>query len=233
MPIFTNDEDFIAFESVLEEAVARTGTRVPPYCLMKDHWHLVVWSREDDELSRFGGWLTLTHTQRWHAHRKSTGSGHVYQGRFKCFPVQDDDHFLPVCRYVERNALRARLVKRAEDWRWGSLYRWYSGTEEVKALLSAWPLRQSAGRLAHVIRLRQRLNLQPYAAASITAHRLEMKHGQPPPRRNWVWKSPAGHKEGQNSNKRFLTPFLLFLVEHVDNTETLQLPNEYLAERRP
>jgi putative transposase len=48
----------------------------------------------------------------------------VYQGRFKSFPIQDDSHFLTVCRYVERNALRAELVGRAEDWRWGSLWRW-------------------------------------------------------------------------------------------------------------
>jgi len=58
MPIFTKDEDFIAFETVLEEAVARTGTRLLSYCLMRNHWHLVVWPREDDELSRFVGWLT-------------------------------------------------------------------------------------------------------------------------------------------------------------------------------
>jgi len=115
MPIFTKDEDFIAFETVLEEAVARTGTRLLSYCLMPDHWHLVLWPQEDDELSRFVGWLTLTHTQRWHAQRQSTGSGHVYQGRFKSFPVQDDDHFLTVCRHVERNALRAKRVKRAGD----------------------------------------------------------------------------------------------------------------------
>lgn len=99
---------------------------------MRNHWHLFVWPQEDDELSRFVGWLTLTHTQRWHAHRKLTGSGHLYQGRFKSFPVQDDDHFLTLCRCVERNALRAKLVKRAEDWRWSSLCRWHSGTAAEK-----------------------------------------------------------------------------------------------------
>ena len=67
-------------------------------------------------------WLTLTHTQRWHAHHHTTGTGHLYQGRFKSFPVQSDEHFLTVCRYVERNALRANLVKRAEDWLWNSLW---------------------------------------------------------------------------------------------------------------
>ena len=86
----------------------------------------------------------MTHTQRWHAHRHSTGSGHLYQGRFKSFPLQDDEHFFTVCRYVERNALRANLVQRAEDWRWGSLYRWRHGSVKENALLAAWPLRRLA-----------------------------------------------------------------------------------------
>src|SRR6185437_2087226 len=88
------------------------------------------------------GWLTLTHTQRWHAHRRSAGSGHLYQGRFKSFPVQGDGHLITLCRYVERNALRAELVGRAEDWRWGSLWqrvaRPATGTERPE--LSAWPI---------------------------------------------------------------------------------------------
>ena len=112
MPIFEKPEDYAAFERVLEEAVERTGTRLLAYCVLSTHWHLVLWPQEDGELSRFTGWLTLTHTQRWHAHRHSIGSGHVYQGRFKSFPVQDDEHFYTVCRYVERNALRANLVRR-------------------------------------------------------------------------------------------------------------------------
>jgi putative transposase len=138
--IFEKSEDYEAFERVLEEAVHRTDTRLLAYCLMPNHWHLVVWPLEDGELSRFTGWLTLTHTQRWHAHRQSTGSGHVYQGRFKSFPVQEDEHFLTVCRYVERNALRANLVARAEAWRWGSLYRWLHGSAKEKSLLASWPL---------------------------------------------------------------------------------------------
>ena len=112
MTIFQEPEDYAAFVGVLEEAVQRTQTRLLAYCVLPTHWHLVLWPQEDGELSRFTGWLTLTHTQRWHAHRRSTGSGHVYQGRFKSFPVQDDEHFLTVCRYVERNALRANLVRR-------------------------------------------------------------------------------------------------------------------------
>ena len=117
MTIFEKEEDYEAFERVLQEAVERVEMRLLAYCLMPNHWHLVAWPREDKELSRFTGWLTLTHTQRWHAHRGTTGTGHLYQGRFKSFPVQSDAHFLTVCRYVERNALRANLVACAEDWR--------------------------------------------------------------------------------------------------------------------
>ena len=150
LPLFEKDEDFAAFERVLAEAVERSGIRLLSYCLMGNHWHLVVWPREDGELSQFVGWLTLTHTQRWHAHRHSAGSGHVYQGRFKSFPVQDDNHFLTVCRYVERNPLRADLVERAEQWRWSSLYRWHCGTAAEQQLLSPWPVRRSPNWLEHV-----------------------------------------------------------------------------------
>ena len=150
MTIFEKDEDHEAFERVLHEAVERTATRLLVYCMVPNHWHLVVWPQEDGELSRFTGWLTLTHTQRWHAHRQSIGSGHVYQGRFKSFPVQDDDHFYTVCRYVERNAFRANLAERAEDWRWGSLYRWKHGTTKEKSLLTAWPLPHRPGWVDHV-----------------------------------------------------------------------------------
>lgn len=138
--IFEHDGDFNAFEEVLTQAVERSQTRLLCYCVMPNHWHLVVWPREDDELTNFIGWLTLTHTQRWHAQRESAGTGHVYQGRFKSFPVQEDDHFYTVARYVERNALRADLVCRAEHWRWSSLYRWQRGTDAERELLATWPV---------------------------------------------------------------------------------------------
>jgi putative transposase len=150
LTIFDSDGDYQAFEEILAEAVERTETRLLAYCLMPNHWHLVVWPRQAGELSRFIGWLTLTHTQRWHAHRHSAGSGHLYQGRFKSFPVEADEHFYTVARYVERNALRANLVRRAEQWRWGSLYRWLRGSAEERALLSAWPLPRQPNWVDHV-----------------------------------------------------------------------------------
>ena len=150
LTIFEDEADYEAFERVLIEAVERAETRLLAYCLMPNHWHLVVWPYQDGELSRFVGWLTLTHTQRWHAHRHSAGCGHVYQGRFKSFPIQEDDHFYAVARYVERNALRANLARKAQQWRWGSLFRWQRNSAEDRQFLAAWPLPRQAGWIEHV-----------------------------------------------------------------------------------
>ncbi|MBP7934496.1 MAG: transposase [Phycisphaerae bacterium] len=121
MNLFDDDKDYEAFERVLAEARERAGMRVCAYALMPNHFHLVLWPRKDGDLSRFMQWLTMTHTQRWHAHRHRAGHGHLYQSHFKSFPIQANEHFLSVCRHVERNALRAKLVKRAEAWVWCSL----------------------------------------------------------------------------------------------------------------
>jgi putative transposase len=171
MTIFEDDDDFAAFEMVLSQAVERSATRLLAYCLMPDHWHLVVWPRRDGELSRFLGWLTLTHTQRWHAHRHSTGSGHVYQGRFKSFPIQPDGHLYTVARYVERNALRANLARRAEQWRWGSLYRWLRGSAADRELLATWPVPRKPNWVDHVN--------APQTEAELAAVRGSVQRGRP------------------------------------------------------
>jgi putative transposase len=140
LAILDDDSDYDALERTLAEAVTRHDVQLLAYCLMPNHFHLVVRPEADDDLSRFMRWLTMTHTQRWHAHRQSAGSGHIYQGRFKSFPVQDDGHLATLCRYVERNALRAGLVRRAEDWRWGSLARHVNGGPSTGPKLSPWPI---------------------------------------------------------------------------------------------
>ena len=141
LPMFRKEADYAAFECVLGEALEHVpGLRLLAYCLMPNHWHVLVWPRRDGELSDFGHWLTLTHTQRWHAHYRDVGTGHLYQDRFKSFPVAADEHFLQVCRYVERNALRAGLVRRAEAWRWCSLWQRQQEERVQRWLLSAWPL---------------------------------------------------------------------------------------------
>lgn len=111
LPLFEKDGDYAAFERVLALALAKHPTRLLGYCLMPNHWHMVLWPRRDGELTAFLRWLTHTHTMRWHAHYHTAGTGHLYQGRFKAFPIQEDDHLYAVLRYVERNALRANLSK--------------------------------------------------------------------------------------------------------------------------
>ncbi len=140
LPLFQKQADYEAFERVIEEAHERVPLEILSYCVMPNHWHFVLRPRKNGELTDFLRWLTHTHTMRWHAHHNTVGSGHLYQGRFKAFPIQDDEHFYTVARYVERNALRANLVARAEDWRWSSLWHREQGSEPSRSLLAAWPL---------------------------------------------------------------------------------------------
>jgi len=112
--IFFKDGDFEAFERVIKEGLERYPVDLMAYQWMSNHWHMVLLPQENKAMSAFLGWVTMTHTQRYHAHNKTAGYGHVYQGRYKSFPVQDDDYFFTVCRYVERNALTDRIVDRAE-----------------------------------------------------------------------------------------------------------------------
>jgi putative transposase len=140
MRLFRKAADFAALEKVLEETFQRTGIRILAYCIMSNHWHLLLWPREDGELSQVMRWLTVTHTQRWHANRHTSGSGPIYQGRFKSFPVQSDEHLLTVARYIERNPLRAKMVDDARAWQWSSLWRRCQGDPALRAILSDWPV---------------------------------------------------------------------------------------------
>ncbi len=198
LPLFQTSGDYDAFEQVLTLAHKRHPTRILAYCVMPNHWHMVVWPRADDELTAFLRWLTHTHTMRWHAWHETVGTGHLYQGRFKAFPVQTDEHFLSVCRYVERNALRAKLVKRAEQWRWCSLWRREYGNLGSRSMLHSWPVELPADwvqivntpqTLGELDALRQSVRRgSPYGAFAWqrrTAGRLGLEHtmrptGRPP-----------------------------------------------------
>jgi REP-associated tyrosine transposase len=105
---------------------------------MPNHWHLILKPDHEGDLPRFMHWLTTIHAQHWHRRNGSTGTGPVYQGRYKAIEITSDDHLLTACRYVERNPLRAGLVSRAEDWRWGSLWRRRNFCDQ--GFLSAWPV---------------------------------------------------------------------------------------------
>jgi len=130
MQIFNIDKDYQLFETVLKEAKNRTDIKIFSYCVMPNHWHLIVLPRNDGDLSKFMAWFTMTHTQRWHAMHKSIGTGHLYQGRYKSFIIQNNEYFFQACRYVERNPVRAKLIRKAEDWKWGSIWKRENGNIE-------------------------------------------------------------------------------------------------------
>lgn len=117
--VFHKPKDYDAFIGLFTPACERLRMRILGWCLMPNHFHLVLRPYDDGDLGRWMQWLMTSHVRRYHRHYH--GEGHVWQGRFKAFPIQQDDHLLTVLRYVERNPLRAGLVERAERWRWSSL----------------------------------------------------------------------------------------------------------------
>jgi len=119
--LFDHDGDYRAWLQAFAKAQERFPVEVFAYCLMPNHFHLVARPREDRQLAEFMRIGTVTHSMRWHRHRGTGGTGAVYQGRYRAFPVQTNDYFFNVCRYVEGNALRSSLVNLAEDWPWSSL----------------------------------------------------------------------------------------------------------------
>jgi putative transposase len=171
-PLFDDAADYAAFERVLAATLdALPGVRLLAYCLMPNHWHLLLWPRKGGELPAFMHRLTTTHVRRWHRHRHSDGRGHLYQGTYKSFPVQDDAHFLTVARYVERNALRANLAQRAEAWQWGSCWRREHGSPQERGILSEWPVPRPADWLGWVN--------EPQTETELAALRESVRRGRP------------------------------------------------------
>ncbi len=169
MTIFRHEKDFEAFQRVLEETLRVAPVRIEAFCWMSNHWHFVLWPKDDGDLSQFMQRMTNMHTQRWQRAKRRVGYGHLYQGRFKSFPIETDDHFYRVVRYVERNALRAGLVEHAEDWQWGSLHpRWRSAGS---GFLSDWPLARPSDWLEQVN--------QPETESELAAIRRCVRRGSP------------------------------------------------------
>jgi putative transposase len=146
--LFDSTADYHAFQQVVVEALSRFNVAFYSYIIMPTHFHFVLSSDVDRRISEFMHWLETTHSRRWALAKGVDGQGAVYQGRFKAIPIQTERHFLWVCRYVERNALRANLVERAEDWRWSSLWQRRTGAGEVQ--LSQWPLGEPLDWIARV-----------------------------------------------------------------------------------
>ena len=178
--IFKTDNDYRAFEALLEEAKEKLPMRILAYEIMPNHWHLLLYPVNSGDLSSFMQWLTLTHTQRWHAFHNTVGNGHLYQGRYKSFLIQKDNYFLAVTRYIERNALRAGLVKNAQDWKWSSLWRREFGTSKQKELLFPWPVKMPANYIEWVNK--------PQDEEETASIKESMTRGRPFGDINWVEK---------------------------------------------
>jgi putative transposase len=135
--IFHEWADYATFLSLVSKTQQCLEVPIIAGCLMPNHLHLVVRPVDKDDLARWTQRLFTTHVR--HHHRKYLTSGRLWQGRFKAFVIQEDEHLTTVIRYVERNALRAGLVTRAEDWRWGSL-RWRMAVDQWRMELTAPPV---------------------------------------------------------------------------------------------
>jgi putative transposase len=177
--LFRKEGDFVSFEKVLAEGLQRYPVELLTYCLMKNHWHLVLRPRTDESLGRLMGWIGVTHVRRHYAHYHLAGGGHLYQGRFKSFPVQDDRHLLALCRYVEGNAVRAKCVERAHEWRWGGLFARMHGGKPFK--LCDWPVDRPGNWVQLVNRTIEKADLERL--------RVSVKRGRPFGEDDWIEKT--------------------------------------------
>lgn len=178
MKIFNKNPDYLFFENVLEEAKDKFDMRILSYEIMPNHWHLVLYPKQDGDLQKFMGWLSMTHTQRWHSQHGTIGRGHLYQGRYKSFIIQSDKYLLQLFRYVERNALRSKLVKRAEDWKWSSLYRREKGSIKQQKLLSKWPIEMPKNYI--------KLVNEPQTNTELETLRYSVNKGKPYGSDHWI-----------------------------------------------
>ncbi len=136
--LFHNEDDYDAFVQILAEGLEHYPVDLLTYCLMPDHWHLVVRPASELALGRLMGWVSVTHVRRHQEQYHRRGAGHLYQGRYKSFPVAEDEYFLTLCRYVEANAKRGKLVESAEQWRWCGL--WRRAHRGDGLVLGKWPV---------------------------------------------------------------------------------------------
>ena len=139
-PMFRCEEDYLDFDLALAQAIERFEPRLLAYCVLPKHWHLVLTPRRDGDLSKFMAWLTTTHSARWHTKPRRSGTGGLYERRFRSFPVQDDAPLMDILHFVESHPLRAGLASSIQDWQWSSAARRNQPPTESVPQLSLPPL---------------------------------------------------------------------------------------------
>ena len=115
--IFRDRQDYENFTDRIRIMVERFGIEVHAYVLMTNHYHLLIRSR-DANLSRAIQWLGLTYSTYFN--RRHMRSGHLFQGRFKSFVIEDDQYFTAMCLYIHGNLIRAGIVQNFLDYPWSS-----------------------------------------------------------------------------------------------------------------
>ncbi len=190
--IFKNENDYQHFESLLEEAKELIDMRILAYCIMPNHWHLVLYPRNDGDMSEFMRWLTTTHVRQYRVETESIGHGHLYQGTYKSFPVEKSEYLTTLIRYVEQNPLRAKLVKHSEDWKFSSLFRRTKGTLKQKKLLAPLPVEMPHNYLKAVNEI--------YAADTLKTIRATVEKGTPFGGEKWTSSFVRAH--GMESTQR-------------------------------
>ncbi len=130
--VFREARDYAEFVELLQQGTDARNVRLLAYCLLPDHFHLVLWPRKDGDLSRWMQWLSTSHVRRYH--RQYQTSGHIWEGRFRAFPIQHDEHLLMVLRYVEQNPIRLKSLKlrKPERWPWSSVGKEVAGLERPR-----------------------------------------------------------------------------------------------------
>ncbi len=177
--LFRNDTEYQDFEQAMAEAQQRESMRVLAWCLMPDHFHLVIWPSKDGQLGRFMQRLTIAHSRRFQERRRKVGKGKVYEGRYKSFPCQPDEHLLTLGRFIESNALRGELVNKAEQWPYSSLWLWSQRQQAVADApeLADWPT--NSGRFTGRPRNWLRLVNQPLSEDDLDTMTTCANRGRP------------------------------------------------------
>ena len=165
--LFADERDFEQFLSFVFSAKMRIPTRIVAYSVMPNHWHFVIWAYSSTQVSRFMHRLTSAHAARVRAETGTVGQGHVYQGRFRAFLVDGEQHYFRLIRYVEGNPIRAGLARRAEEWPWSSLR---ERTGRPRGLVEAGPLRLPNGWPKLVNELMPAVELEEFHAKLLRSH---------------------------------------------------------------
>jgi REP-associated tyrosine transposase len=158
LPIFVDDFDRSVFLGMVEDVVGRLGWKCHAYCLMTNHFHLVVTTPEPN-LAKGMQWQLACYAQ-WFNRRYGT-AGHLVERRYRARVVDSDAYRLLVTRYVFRNPLEARLCDAPEDWPWSSYAATVGLVEKPAFLQPEWILDQFGRGRQAVERLRAFVVLEP------------------------------------------------------------------------